>query len=187
VVFLVAGDPLIATTHVDLRLRAETQGIKTRIIHGVSIISAVIGISGLQNYKFGKSVTVPFDIGVPSFTSYNVIMENKARNLHTLCFLDIRAEEMRFMTIKEALEILLKIEETKKRSITSPNSLAIGIARVGDEDVIVKAENIKALNLFNFGLPPHILIFPSEKLHFMEAEALIRFANAPLWIRKMII
>ena len=60
VAFLVPGDPLIATTHVDLRIRAEKQGIKTRVIHGASIVSAVIGLSGLQNYKYGRSVTIPF-------------------------------------------------------------------------------------------------------------------------------
>ncbi|MEM2914691.1 MAG: diphthine synthase, partial [Candidatus Bathyarchaeia archaeon] len=90
VAFLVPGDPLIATTHVDLRLRAEKLGITTKIIHGASIISAVIGLSGLQNYRFGRSVTVPFPEGdLISETPYNVIAENKARSLHTLCFLDI--------------------------------------------------------------------------------------------------
>ena len=60
VAFLVSGDPLIAATHVDLRIRAEKQGIKTRVVHGASVISAVIGLSGLQNYKYGRSVTIPF-------------------------------------------------------------------------------------------------------------------------------
>jgi len=56
-VLLVPGDPLVATTHVDLRIRAKKQGIRTRIIHGASIISAVIGLSGLQNYTWaGKSL-----------------------------------------------------------------------------------------------------------------------------------
>src|SRR5665647_3929999 len=59
-VFLIPGDPFIATTHVTLRIEAEKHEIKTRIIHGTSIISAIIGLSGLHNYKFGKTVTVPF-------------------------------------------------------------------------------------------------------------------------------
>ena len=42
---LVPGDPLIATTHVDLRIRAEKRGIKTHVIHGASIVSATIGLS----------------------------------------------------------------------------------------------------------------------------------------------
>ena len=75
-VFLVPGDPFIATTHVTLRIDAEKQGIKTRIIHGTSIMSAIISLSGLHNYKFGKTVTVPFPENF-SETPYNVIAQNK--------------------------------------------------------------------------------------------------------------
>ena len=51
---------MIATTHVDLCINAKKKGIKTRVIHAASVVSAVRGISGLQNYKFGKAVTIPF-------------------------------------------------------------------------------------------------------------------------------
>ncbi len=38
------------------------------------LVSAVRGISGLQNYKFGKAVTIPFsEEGFVSETPYNVI------------------------------------------------------------------------------------------------------------------
>src|SRR4030043_1170117 len=50
-VFLTPGDPNIATTHIDLRLRAENEGIRTSIIHSASISSAIAGATGLQNYK----------------------------------------------------------------------------------------------------------------------------------------
>jgi len=186
VVLLVPGDPLIATTHIALRLRAEREGIKTRVVHGASIISAVIGLSGLQNYRFGKSVTIPFfENGCISRTPYLVVAENKARDLHTLCFLDVRAEENRYMTIRDALEILLTLEEKIRQGVLSENKLAVGIARAGSEDVRVKADSIKDLMSFNFGGPPHSLILPAEKLHFMEAEALIALANAPRWVMEM--
>ena len=84
-VFLVPGDPFIATTHVTLRVDAEKQGIKTRIIHGTSIISAIVSLSGLHNYKFGKTVTVPFPENF-SETPYNVIAQNKKIGLHTFAF-----------------------------------------------------------------------------------------------------
>jgi len=48
VAFLVVGDPMAATTHVDLRLRAAKAGIPTRIVHGVSILTAASGALGLQ-------------------------------------------------------------------------------------------------------------------------------------------
>ena len=60
VAFLTAGDTMISTTHADLRLRAEARGIDTRVIHGVTAQSAASSLTGLQNYRFGKAVTLPF-------------------------------------------------------------------------------------------------------------------------------
>src|SRR2546428_10712859 len=60
VAFLVPGDPMTATTHVDLRLRAAASKIRTRIVHGVSILTSAAGALGLQAYKFGRATTIPF-------------------------------------------------------------------------------------------------------------------------------
>ncbi|MEM3013134.1 MAG: diphthine synthase [Candidatus Bathyarchaeia archaeon] len=186
VVFLVPGDPLIATTHVDLRIRAEKRGIKTRIVHGASLVSAAMGLSGLQNYRFGRSVTVPFsEPGGVYETPYNVVAENKSRDLHTLCFLDIRVEEERFMTAQEALRILLLLEEKNKMHAVTLDSLAVGIARAGAENAVVKADSVKSLLNYDFGSPPHTLVFPAERLHFVEADALVKLAGAPERVKKM--
>lgn len=185
-VLLVPGDPLIATTHVDLRIRAEKQGIKTRVVHGASIVSAVMGLSGLQNYKYGRSVTIPFsEQGVITETPYNVIGENKKRGLHTLCFLDIKAEEKRYMTVKEGLQALLNVEKQRRKRVVTEDTIAIGIARAGSNEPVVKADSINKLLKFNFGAPPHSLVFPG-RLHFMEAEALITLAKAPETVKKMV-
>ena len=141
-VFLVPGDPLIATTHVTLRIEAEKRGIKTRIIHGASIISAIIGLSGLHNYKFGKTVTIPFPENF-SETPYNVIVQNKKIGLHTLCLLDLKIDEKRFLTIKEAIDSLLEIEQKRKEGIITPSTIAIGIARAGSNTPILKADHIE--------------------------------------------
>ncbi|MCX8171741.1 MAG: diphthine synthase [Candidatus Bathyarchaeota archaeon] len=186
VALLVPGDPLIATTHISLRIKAEKMGIKTRVIHGASILSAAIGLSGLQNYRFGKSVTIPFPENGVSRTPYTVIYGNKMMNLHTFCFLDIRSEEAKYMSIREALKILLKLEEINGQNIVREETLAVGVARAGSNNPTVKAGAIKDLIGFDFGGPPHSLIIPSERLHFMEAEALIMFAGAPDWVRGMI-
>jgi len=185
-VLLVPGDPLIATTHVDLRIRAEGQGIKTRVIHGASIISAVIGLSGLQNYKYGRSVTIPFpENGFISETPYRVIGENRKMGLHTLCFLDIRADEKRYMTAKDGLETLLAMEKRKRNQIITNETLVVGIARAGSKPPIVKAGYVENMITYDFGAPPHILVFPG-KLHFMEAEALITLAGAPEEIKERV-
>jgi diphthine synthase len=182
-VMLVPGDPLIATTHIALRIHAEKLGIKTRIIHGASILSAVIGLSGLHNYKFGKSVTIPFPDQTLSETPYNVVTQNKRLALHTLCLLDIKAEEKRYLSIREGLDSLLKIEEKRKKGTVIMDSLAVGIARAGSNKPTVKADLIKKLLRYDFGEPPYSIIFPG-KLHFMEAEALIALAGAPEKLRE---
>ncbi len=185
-VLLVPGDPLIATTHVDLRIRAEKQGIKTRIVHGASIISAVIGLSGLQNYKYGRSVTVPFtDESSTVETPYRVIKENKRLGLHTLCFLDIKAEEKRYMTIQHGLKALLAMEKTKRNRVVNPSTLTVGIARAGSNNPTVKADYVADLINYDFGPPPHSLVFPG-KLHFVEAEALVTLAGAPENVKEMV-
>jgi diphthine synthase len=182
-VLLVPGDPLIATTHVALRIEAEKRGIKTRIVHGASILSAIMGLSGLHNYKFGKSVTIPFPDETFSETPYDVIAQNRKLGLHTLCLLDIKAEEKRYLSICESLELLLKIEEKRKKGIVTLNTLVVGIARAGSTNPTVKADSIEELLIYDFGEPPYSIIFPG-KLHFMETEALIVLAGAPETLRK---
>ncbi len=182
-VFLVPGDPFIATTHVTLRIDAAKANIPTRIIHGASIISAIIGLSGLHNYKFGKTVTVPFPENF-SETPYNVIAQNRQLGLHTLCLLDLKTDEKRFLTIHEALTMLKEIEEKKKLKVASDEVFAVGLARAGSKSQILKADFVSELLNFDFGSPPMTLIFPG-KLHFMEAEALIAFAGAPARLRSM--
>jgi diphthine synthase len=183
-VLLVPGDPLIATTHVALRIQAEKHGVKTRVIHGTSAISAVIGLSGLHNYKFGKTVTIPFPDETPSETPYEVIAQNKKLGLHTLCLLDIRAEEKRYLDINDALKELLETEAKREETIVTMDSLVVGVARAGSSTPTVKADFVKSLLDYDFGHPPHSLIFPG-KLHFMEVEALVVLAGAPETLRSV--
>src|SRR3989344_170573 len=49
--FLVVGDPLAATTHIDLFLRAKEKKINVEIINNASIMNAM-GNVGLELYKF---------------------------------------------------------------------------------------------------------------------------------------
>jgi diphthine synthase len=172
VVLLSGGDAMIATTHVDLRLRAIERGIETRIIHAPSISSAVAGVCGLQNYKFGKSATVsPPYKEVISEVPYETIRANKERGLHTLLYLDIT------MHINEALRLLKAVEDQKGGNVLK-KSLIVGIARAGSDKPVVKADHLKGLMHYEFGEPPHVLVVPGE-LHFLEKEALIKIAQAP--------
>jgi len=171
VAFLTGGDPMVSTTHIDLRIRAAEEGIETRIIHGSSIISAVSGLSGLQNYRFGKSCSLPFPHGNWSpVTPAEVIARNLSESLHTIVFLDI--QKTRYMTVHEAIGILEDL--TQRLGFTIP--CYIGIARAGSEAPLVIAGTAGKLLDTDFGGPLHILVIPGE-LHVMEHEYLTCFAD----------
>ncbi len=178
VAFLTAGDPMVATTHSDLRIRAKKAGVESYVIHAPSIYSAV-AVTGLQIYKFGKSATVAYPERNWFPTShYDVIKENRERGLHTLLFLDIKAKQNRYMTANEAMEILLQVEDMKKEGIFTPETLVVVLARAGSLNPTIRAGYVKDMIHEDFGRQPHVLIVPG-RLHVVEAEYLVEFAGAP--------
>ena len=166
---IIPGDPLIATTHISLVIAAKKAKISVTIVHSSSILSAAIAESGLQAYKFGKIITLPHwrDNYKPTST-YGAIVGNKTRGLHTLVFLDID-EKLGPLDAKKALEMLLVIEEEKKSKITTPESNAIVLSRVGYPEQKISFGKISELLAKDVGKPPFILVFPAA-LHFMEEE-----------------
>ncbi len=177
--FIVAGDSMTATTHVDLRIRAIKKGIKTKVIHGSSIVTAVSGLLGLQNYKFGRTTTLCYPEKNYFPTSpYDVILKNKKIGLHTLVLLDIKEEENRFMTANEGLNLLLEMEKKNKKKIITKETVACVVARAGSKKAISRADTIKNLLSFDFKKPLHTLVIPGE-LHFMEIKALEILAQLP--------
>jgi len=178
VAFLVAGDPMVATTHVDLRLRAHRAGIQTRIIHGASVASAAAGVTGLQSYKFGRTITVPIAMGEALPKSvYTALTVNMAASLHSLVLLEVSVETKNYVTIRQALDGLLSLAARAPKPIIKPETLVVGIARLEAPNMVVRAGTISELMRFDFGKPPHCLIFPST-LHFVEGEALQVFCGA---------
>jgi diphthine synthase len=182
-VFLVPGDPFIATTHITLRIDAKKLGIQTRVVHGISIMSAIVSLSGLHNYKFGKTVTVPFPDNF-SETPYNVIAQNRQLGLHTLCLLDLRSAENKYLTVNEGLRLLLEVEAKRGQGAVTVDTPALGIARAGSDKVCLKADFAGKLVDFDFGEPPFSLIIPGS-MHFMEVDALIAFAGAPVEFKRL--
>ena len=90
VAVLIVGDPLQATTHVDLQLQAMEQGIDCRIIHGISITNIVTGAIGLSNYKFGRQTTLTYPYANWIATSpLEVLAINRIMSQHTLALLDL--------------------------------------------------------------------------------------------------
>ena len=172
VAFLVIGDVFGATTHTDLMLRAKQEKVKVEVINNASVLNAV-GIVGLELYKFGKTTSIPYH---PAETPYNVLKENQAAGLHTLLLLDIHADREEYMTIREAIEIMLKIEEKRKEGIFTKATLCVGAARLGSPEPKILAGTAEVLAEEDFGGPLHCLIVPG-KLHFVEEDALAQWVK----------
>lgn len=178
VAFLTAGDPMAATTHVDLRLRALERGIETRVVHGASVITGAFSELGLSVYKSGRTTTVEWPHGdyFPT-TPYETIRDNLMLGLHTLALMDIRTDEGRYMSASEGCALLLRYEEVRNEGVLNRGTLACVVARAGAPDCLRIAAPLAELVTKEFGPPLHCIVIPG-KLHFMEARALQQIAGA---------
>ncbi|MFW6436312.1 MAG: diphthine synthase, partial [Halococcoides sp.] len=169
-IFCVVGDPMVATTHVDLRLRAIDRDIETRVIHGTTAQTAASSLTGLQNYRFGPATTIPFPEthdGLPDSVT-DRIAENRERDCHTLAFLDIDRANDRYLRADRAAGLLAEDRD----------GLGVVVARAGSSEPLVEADRLSALAERSFGDPLHMLIVPAE-LHPLERDALRALAGAP--------
>ena len=90
VALMVVGDPLQATTHVDLEAWCSESGVNFHVEPGISATSLAVSASGLQPYRFGRQVTIPYRYGEYLATSpLEMIEGNHSRGLHTLVLLDL--------------------------------------------------------------------------------------------------
>ncbi|CAG8502363.1 16808_t:CDS:2 [Cetraspora pellucida] len=189
IAFLVVGDPFGATTHTDLVIRARELNIPVTVIHNASIMNA-IGACGLQLYNFGQTISIPFftDTWKPD-SFYDRIKENRDLGLHTLCLLVKEQtienlargkkiyEPPRYMTINKAIQQLFEIEETRKQEIYTPESLAIGIVRLGSlTDQQIKVGTLNQLLTQDFGPPLHSLVIVGSRVHVLEIDFMRFFA-----------
>jgi diphthine synthase len=177
--FIICGDPMMATTHIDLRIRAIKEGIKTKIVHNASIITAAPGLLGLQNYKFGRTTTLAYPkSNYFPMSPYDVIRNNKKMGMHTLVLLDIQSDKQRYMTANEGLNLLLQMEEQYQENIVSNETIACVISQAGRPRSNVFADVVTELLRKDFGQPLHTIVIPGT-LHFMEIEALEICASLP--------
>jgi len=181
--FLTAGDTMISTTHADLRVRAADRGIDTRVIHGVTAETAASGLTGLQNYRFGKAVTLPFpglhgsgDVPPSVIESINA---NRERGLHTLVYLDIKVDSHRDLSALDTDDPYMTADHAAELLATDwKDELAVVVARAGSPEPVVAADRLSVLAERSFGDPLHLLVIPGE-LHHVEADALEALAGAP--------
>lgn len=147
---LIGGDALSATTHISLLLEARKAGVKTQVIHGSSVLTAV-GEAGLSLYKFGRVVTLANPL---QESTLEAIRQNKKAGLHTLVLLDIG------MAPQEGLKLL-------SGKITGK---ILAASQLGGNPII-KYGTIQSLLKLKPGKTPAVLLIPG-RLHFMEKEYL---------------
>jgi diphthine synthase len=190
VAFLVVGDPVCATTHTDLVLRAKEVGVKVELVHNASIMGAA-GACGLQLYNFGHTVSIPFFSENWRPTSfYPKIDYNRKGGMHTLCLLDIKVKEPdfqammkgktkflppRYMSVTTAAEQLLEAEASQsKLAYDGSKTLCVGLARMGQPTQKMVAGTLEELTKVDMGGPLHSLIICGD-LHDLELEVLKEF------------
>lgn len=164
VAFLVVGDIFSATTHMDLLQRAEKEKIEVEFIFNSSVLTAV-GIVGLELYKFGKVISIPFN-NENVKSPIDALKMNLKNNLHTLFLLDLDPGNKKFLSIKNAIEYLEKNGIKRK---------VVACARLGSKDFKIKYGCPEKIKPINFGKPPYCLIIPAKDLHFVEEEMLERW------------
>ncbi|MGA8543117.1 MAG: diphthine synthase [Thermoplasmata archaeon] len=176
VVLLVVGDPFAATTHVALRLAAERAGHRWTYLPNASILTAAAGFLGLQPYRFGRTVSLPFpEPGFAPPSPLEQIAGNRERGLHSLVLLDLRPAEGKFLSGASALALL---RERDPEGAVIPRGAPVAVAaRVGRDDAAAWFGPLESLAQLDFGPPMHVVVVPAAELHFEEAAALERYRH----------
>jgi diphthine synthase len=170
VAVLVGGDPLIATTHKILFIEARRQHVKVGVVHSASVVSAAIGESGLDFYRFGRVATIPrWSEHYRPVSFYEAVRDNMKSNLHSLMMLDYKKEEATSLSVKEAVETLERAEESYRSGIISNGTKIVILNRVSSSrarSVFTSVGSAKRLKLDG----PSVIIIPAA-LSDIERES----------------
>jgi len=171
VMLAVPGEPMIATTHSELRVRAIKAGIPTGIVHSATIATAAATSSGLHSYKFSRTVTVTRESVRRLTQAYQILHQNLLEGAHTLVLLEYDVAAGEGVSPEEAIRGLTAAEANFKLGVVSPSTFAIVLSRIGSKDETCFAGSLKELEDLSFGEAPHSIIIPGS-LHFTEVEAI---------------
>tara|TARA_B100000959_G_scaffold75772_1_gene80436 strand:- start:3994 stop:4812 length:819 start_codon:yes stop_codon:yes gene_type:complete len=174
VALLVVGDPMQATTHIDLEARCMEGDVSFEVVPGMSATSLAVSLSGLQSYKFGRQVTLPYPYGEYLATSpLEMIGSNRKNGLHTLVLLDLDPTGMGFdlptpMNPQQAVSILERmserVREEESRGDIAPDVRGwdgILLSDVGTSRQRVSSGTLGDLSVIEGGYV-HTLIIPSN-------------------------
>ena len=157
-------------------LDAKEKGIKYKVIPGISITN-MVAESGLDEYKFGRTITICYHIeGFEPESFYDQILENQKTGLHTLCLLDIKKDQMpqKMMNSKEAIGVLDKIAEKRKEHNNFKYIALMGMSSENQKIIAGKEEIINSKEIYE--LFPQTLII-AGKMNEKEKEVLDKLHN----------
>ena len=182
---LIVGDPLQATTHVNLQLQAVELGIECRVIHGISITMLVTGAIGLQSYRFGRQTTLVYPYGTHLATSpFDTIRSNRVSGLHTLVLLDLDPTGLGEntptpMTPEIAIDVLRRSAAKVASECTDSEAIEswkiILCSDMGTDSQEIRCGNLEQLSKITEGRM-HCLAIPAMTLHEVEELALERWS-----------
>lgn len=171
------GDPLVATTHNELRSRAAKCSIETSVIHAATGIYSAAGEAGLHFYKLDRIVTIMSE-PQSAISVYNAVFENLLSGNHTLILTEYRQDGAGpfFLDPASVFGMLEDVESEQGHRVLSPETFAVVASRVGDPSQKIVSGKIRSLSGLDFGQGPHTIMIPGS-LHFTELEGLRAFAH----------
>ncbi len=171
--FCVYGNITSATTHSTIINELKKQNIKYKLIAGISIFSVIPMLTGLEEYRFGRTISIvkPLENYSPdSFFDY--ILDNKKLGLHTICLLDIKIDEKQeyYMQPYEATKRLLEISKYKNINIDDWQVIIVSGACSKNEKIIINKIKEISNQITNYNYPSTIIVI--GKLTMDEEESL---------------
>lgn len=172
IAILVGGDPLIATTHKIIYTEAKKRKVAVSIIHSTSILSAAIGESGLDFYRFGAICTIPrWSEHYKPVSFYETIEKNQSINLHSLLLLDFDKDKESSIQPSDAAAVLDAAEKKYRKGIIKDQTKFIMLHNLSLPDERKEMLEFSELKGVNVGTGSTVLLLPS-KLSDMEKETI---------------
>jgi len=165
VVFLTEGDPMLATTHVNLVIELGKRNIDFELVPSVSIVCASMSLSGLQIYRLGEVLTFPIDYKRAKNSIRDKILRGLDNKKHILILFEMDLKAQMYVGPLEFLEFA----RTDLKEILD-NRIVL-ISRLGLRDQKIFSIQLKDLDKVEIGQPPWTMILAVDP-HPMEKEYL---------------